>query len=208
LTRPDRLRFAAAFAASALLHIWMLSLLSPSPPSRSRPVALTVELAERDALEVQAKVPERLPERSAVAAARPLGGARRDRPPQRASVSGRPAVSASLVSTPNRPPESALADAASYLTEGQLGVLPRIAGGFNAIYPRAALEERRRGAVVVQLMIDADGSVAEAIALASAHPDLAAAAVQALRYTRFTPARAGMLPARARVYYEVSFVIE
>ena len=78
----------------------------------------------------------------------------------------------------------------------------------RAIYPRTALEERRRGAVVVQLMINADGRVAEALAMPGAQPDLAAAAVEALRYTRFIPARAGILPARARVYFEVSFVIE
>jgi TonB family protein len=208
LTRSDRLRLAAALAASAALHLWLLSLISPSPPSRIRPVAFTVELAARDALEAEARVPERQPERSVVAAPRSLGGARRDRPPQKASVSGRPVVSASLVSTPNRPPESALRDAASYLGEGQISVPPRIAGAFNATYPRGALEERRRGPVVVQLMIDADGSVAEAIALPGAQPDLAAAAVEALQYTRFIPARAGLLPARARVYFEVSFVIE
>lgn len=208
MTRTGRLRLAAAFAASALLHFWLLGLLGPLPPSRTRPVALTVELAARDALEVQARTPERQPERSVVAVARPLGGTRHDRPAQKASVSGRPVVSASLVSTPNRQPESVLRDAASYLGEAQISVPPRIAGAFSAIYPRGALEERRRGPVVVQLMIDADGSVAEAIALPGAQPDLAAAAVEALRRTRFVPARAGMLPARARVYYEVSFVIE
>jgi len=208
LAHTGRLRFAAAFAASALLHLALLSLLSPPPPSRVRPSALTVDLAVRDALEVRAKVPERQPERSAAPMARPLGGPRNDRAAQAASVSGRPQVSASLASTPNRQPESALANAASYLGEGQFSAPPRIAGEFRAVYPRAALEERRRGAVVVQLMIDADGSVAEAIAVPGPLPDLAAAAVEALRHTRFIPARAGVLPARARVYYEVSFVIE
>lgn len=208
MTRSDRLRFAAAFAASALLHLGLLSLLASPPPSRIRPVALTVELAARDALEVPVSVPERPPERSVVPVARPLGGARRDRPAQTASASGRPVVSTSLVSTPNRQPASALADAATYLGEGRLSVPPRVAGEFRAIYPRAALEERRRGPVVVQLMINADGRVAEAIALPGAQPDLAAAAVDALRHTRFIPARTGVLPARARVYYEVSFVIE
>ena len=208
MTRPDRLRLAAAVAASALVHLGLLSLLASPPPSRIRPVAFTVELASRDALEEQAKIPERRTERSAAPVARPLGGARRDRPAQTASVSGRPLVSASLVSAPGRQRESALADAASYLGEAQLSAPPRIAGEFRAIYPRGALEERRRGPVIVQLMIDADGSVAEALPMPGAPADLTAAAVEALRHTRFVPARAGLLPARARVYFEVSFVIE
>lgn len=208
MTRPDRLRLAAALAVSAVLHVVLLNFLHSPPPYHARPAAFTVELAARSALEVQAKPVERQSERSAAPAVRALGGPRRDRPPQTASASGRPFVSASLVSTPYLLPQSALPDAASYLGEGQYSAPPQLAGEFKAIYPRQALEERRKGAVVVQVMINADGRVAEAIALPNAQPDLAAAAVQALQYTRFVPARAGVLPARARVYFEVSFVIE
>src|SRR6202008_1683459 len=126
-----------------------------------------------------------------------------ERPPQSASAFGRPRGTASLVSTPNRQPPSALADAASYRGEGEGRVPPRLAGDLRGIYPRTALEERRKGAVVVQVMIDADGSVAEAIALPGAQAALAAAAGEALRHARFVPARAGLLPARARAYFEV-----
>ena len=209
MTRTDRLRLAAAFAASALLHLGLLTQFPAPPSAKAPPAPFIVGIEAQAPREQQAGARERVAEPSAAPKARPLGRGRRESPPKDAVVaSRRPLVSASLVSTPSRQPQSGLPDAASYLGEGQLGVPPRIAGEFRAIYPRTALEERRRGAVVVQLMINADGSVAEALAMPGAQPDLAAAAVEALRYTRFIPARAGILPARARVYFEVSFVIE
>jgi TonB family protein len=209
LTRTDRLRLAAAFAASALLHLSLLTQFPAPQPAKAPPAPFTIGIKADEPRERQAAAPERAAEPSPGAKARPLGRGRREGPPKDAAVdSRRPLVSASPVSAPYRQPQSALPDAARYLGEGQLSALPRIPGELRAIYPRPALAERRRGAVVVQLMIDADGSVAEAIAVPGAQPDLAAAAVEALRYTRFVPARAGMLPVRARVYFEVSFVIE
>lgn len=209
MTRPDRLRLATAFAASALLHLGLLVEFPSPPPAKLPPAPFTVGIVVQEVPQPQSLAPERMTAPSVAPQARPLGGGRRERPPADTAVaSRRPLVSASLVSAPNLPPPSALGDAARYLGEERLSVPPRLAGEFRAIYPRAALEERRRGAVVVQLMINADGSVAEALALPGAQPDLAAAAAEALRHTRFIPARAGLLPARARVYYEVSFVIE
>jgi len=83
-----------------------------------------------------------------------------------------------------------------------------LSGKFVATYPRAALERRLRGVVIVQLMIDTDGRVVEALALPGAPEELAEAALEALRRARFIPAQANKAPARARAYFEVSFVIE
>jgi TonB family protein len=63
--------------------------------------------------------------------------------------------------------------------------------------------------VVVQLMIDERGRVAEAL-LVTGDPssDFAVAALAALREARFTPAEAGGRPVKARAYFAVSFVLE
>jgi TonB family protein len=75
-------------------------------------------------------------------------------------------------------------------------------------FPRRALEEERRGVVVVQLLIDEDGRVAEALAMRDAPEEFAEAALAGLRAARFRPAQAGGRPVKARAYFSVSFVLE
>ena len=119
----------------------------------------------------------------------------------------RPWVSAGPGDAPVAPFESRLADAAAYLPPEKLSVHPQFLP-FEMPYPRRAFEEGRRAVVVVQVMLDEQGRVVEAIAAPDAPADFAAAAVEGLRAARFIPAQAGGRPVKARAYFAVSFVIE
>jgi len=142
--------------------------------------------------------------------------ARKDSPaaPTPAEPSNARRPSASVTAGPvSRPrlavPESGLADAATYVDAGGLSSGPRLLGRLTATYPPQAYQQRRKGVVVVQLMIDESGNVSEAIALPGASDDLAAAALEALRGARFRPAeRPEGQPVRVRVYFAVNFVLE
>jgi TonB family protein len=106
-------------------------------------------------------------------------------------------------------PPSALPDAARYVDAYRLPSYPRLVAPLSARYPRLALEQRRTGVVVLQLMIDENGRVAEALALPGANEEFVAAAREALREARFAAGRTASgkdVPARA--YFAVSFVLE
>jgi TonB family protein len=77
----------------------------------------------------------------------------------------------------------------------------------DAVYPAAALAERRAGEVVLLVTIEADGSVSEASVARSAGDDLDRAALDAVRLWRFTPAARGDQPLRARVRVPFRFVL-
>jgi len=218
LTRNDRLRVAAALAASLLAHLALLSFLrlppeQPPLPAGSRLNLLLVPVpGERRAESAQAASSSRAAptateaaklgarqRKAGAAAPPPLAEQRRQRQPW---------VSASPMSAPEPQPESLLADARDYLPPDAVTQHPQFATPFEMSYPRRAFEEGRRAVVVVQVMIDEKGRVLEAIATADAPEDFAQAAVAALRRARFTPAQAGGGPVKARAYFAVSFVIE
>ena len=212
------MRLAAALACSVLLHLGLLAVfrLSQSTQEASHR-SFAVLLAPRENTATREKTPEtseKSRSRDLVAArsttARPVAAP--DTPhivaPPDASMGGRASVSAGPISAPASAPASKLPDAAGYLDDTRLSAAPQISGQFVAAYPPEAIGQRRRGTVIVQLMIDTDGTVAEALAVPGAPDDLTEAALAAIRRTRFTPAQAGKAPARARVYFTVSFVIE
>jgi len=218
LTRNDRLRVAAALAASLLAHVALLSFLrlppeQPPLPAGSRLNLLLIPVpGERRAESVSSA--------SSLPAAPTAAEAARLRAQQRKAGAAAPApqaeqrrqrqpwVSASPMSVPQAQPESLLTDARDYLPPDAVTLHPQFATPFAMSYPRRAFEEGRRAVVVVQVMIDESGRVIEAIATADAPEDFAQAAVAALRLARFTPAQAGGGPVKARAYFAVSFVIE
>jgi TonB family protein len=216
LTRPDRWRVTAARAASLLAHVAVLGLVRapapPPPPEGSRLNLLLVPVpGERRA--------ESVPEVSASAAVPPsekgAKAAARERKAQAAASATpeilgrkRPSVSAGPVTAPATPPGSQVAGADTFLGPDAVSVPPTFAAPFEMPFPRGALAQGRRGVVVVQVLIDEDGRVAEALALPGADADFTAAALAGLRAARFRPAQAGGGPVKARAYFAVSFVIE
>lgn len=217
MTRSDRLRVAAALAASLLAHLVLLSFVRMPPPALPQPAGARLNLllipipGERRA-ESALRLP---PSAAAPSVAPPTARGERERrsvPAQSAapelSRRRQPIVSAGPISAPVPPPASRVADAETYAAPGALSAYPEFVSPFVMNYPRRAFEEGRRGVVVVQLMIDENGRVVEALAAPGAPEDFAEAALAGLRAARFRPAQAGGRPVRARAYFAVSFVIE
>jgi len=211
------LRLAAALGLSALLHGGLLLLMrAPSPPpggdfqmnvlivplrAPAPPASSAAAAAPKPSAQ---KEPGKKSEAVAVARARPS--------PAEPAVGRRvsASISAGPTSPPAQPPESRLTDAASYLDATRLRTWPGLAEPLTARYPREAFEQRRSAVVVLQLMIDENGTVAEALPLPGrAAAEFVEAALEALGRARFQPAEgpAGK-PARSRVYFSVSFVLE
>jgi TonB family protein len=138
----------------------------------------------------------------------------RPRPAEQAAAAApaatrrRPWVSAGPISALPSIPASQLPDATLFVGPEGLSAYPDFTAPFQMQYPRRAFEEGRRGVVVVQLMIDENGRVVEALAVPGAAEDFTAAALAGLRAARFKPAQAGGRPVKARAYFAVSFVIE
>ncbi|HEY2336984.1 MAG TPA: TonB family protein [Burkholderiales bacterium] len=211
---PPWPRLGLALGVSALLHLAVLLVLR-EPAQWTKSDFPLVVLMDAPAPAAQpAAPPDRVspakPERPAAREARKATPAAPT--PAESSNARRP--SASVTAGPaSRPrllaPESGLADAATYVDASQLRRGPRLVGPFAATYPPQAYQQRRKGVVLVQLMIDESGEVSEAVALPGASDDLAAAALGALRRARFHPAEGPEgRPVRARAYFAVSFVLE
>lgn len=211
---PTWLRLGAALGLSALLHgVALLLLRVPSPPPGGdfQMNVLIVPLgpaappaaSAAGAAPKPARQKETGRESDSAAPARPSSAAPAEG--RRASAS----ISAGPVSPPRQPPDSKLADAASYFDAGRLRAWPELATPLTSRYPRPAFEQRRTAVVVLQLLIDETGAVREALPLPGASQDFVAAALEALAQARFRPAAGPEgRPARSRVYFAVSFVIE
>ena len=90
---------------------------------------------------------------------------------------------------------------------------PEIAGGLAALYqsvlyPADALDDGVGGTVIVQLVVHADGTPADVAAVRSPDERLSAAAVAAVRRTRFQPGRQGGEPVHTRMTVPVRFDAE
>ena len=212
-----RQRLGLALGVSALLHAAALLLFRVPEPLRAgdamnvlivplEPVAARATPPAKPPATAARSNPERKVERDARRAEAPPAA-----PAQAASAPRGPSssVTAAPISRPRQPPASQLADAATYVDAERLGSWPKLVGKLAASYPPRAYEQRRKGVVVVQLMVDDKGIVAEAVPLPGADEDLVQAALAALRPARFRPATGpDGAPARARVFFEVSFVLE
>jgi TonB family protein len=210
------LRLGAALGLSALLHgVVLLLMRAPSPPPGGDfqmnvlivPLRPAVPPASSAAAAVPKsavqKEPGKKSQAMAVAPARPSPA--EPNAGRRVSAS----ISTGPISPPAQPPQSKLTDAASYLDTTRLRTWPELAAPLVARYPRQAFEQRRSAVVILQMMIDESGAVAEALPLPGPASEFVEAALEALSRTRFQPAEgpAGK-PARSRVYFAVSFVLE
>ncbi len=87
---------------------------------------------------------------------------------------------------------------------------PGIVGGLRALYlriqyPRAAREQGIEGRVIVEFIVEKDGTPSHIRVLQSAHPLLDSAAVQAIRRTTFIPGKQGGVPVRVRMRLPIRF---
>lgn len=72
-------------------------------------------------------------------------------------------------------------------------------------YPEPAAKTTRPGKIVVKALVDVDGSVVEPFVLEGLHPDLDAAALEAIRRARFRPARVQGKPTATMVSVACTF---
>ena len=209
-------RLGLALGVSVLLHlVLLLAFRTPaSPPSVAGiPMNVLIQPFERPAAPpaelppptvTRSKPQHRVERKESRPSNLPAGPI-----PQSARVGPSMSVTAGPISKARVPAESQLADAATYTDADKLADWPKLVGRVSAVYPARAYQERRKGVVVLQLMIDESGNVAEALALPGADEDLTQAALSALRPARFRPARGPEgKPVRSRVFFEVSFVLE
>jgi len=91
---------------------------------------------------------------------------------------------------------------------------PGVAGGVGAahlpapVYPRESRRNREQGTVVLEVDVGADGlPTAVRVVVDAGYPRLAAAAVEAVKKARFTPALQGGLPVAATVRIPFVFTL-
>ena len=82
---------------------------------------------------------------------------------------------------------------------------PELVEFVEAPYPEAELENPRAAQVVLAILIDAQGQVGEVQVLESAGEHFDAAAVDAVKRFRFTPAEIDNVPAPVKITYRYSF---
>ncbi|MGC2518712.1 MAG: TonB family protein [Burkholderiales bacterium] len=235
ITRPGSpgLRMVLAICCSLLLHAWLLAIFrlpqSPLGFSDSPPLnVLLIPLDRRDspaavALRPEPALPQATPVKAALPKQKNTGDARPTKQiagtlePQRQSPkvledikadNSRSYIYLGPTTPLKSPPISSLADAGNYLTADKLSRSPELPEKLSAEYPREAYREGRHGMVFLQLMINADGKVAEALAAPDSDREFADAALAAVRNFRFTPGELDGRPARARVYVVIYFVLE
>lgn len=88
--------------------------------------------------------------------------------------------------------------------------MPAIEGGLRNYYvhidyPPEAAEQGIQGRLVLDFIVELDGTTSEVQVIQSLHPLCDSAAVQALRQTRFIPGRQNGEPARVRMRLPVRF---
>ena len=112
---------------------------------------------------------------------------------------------------PPRPDEGAAPPADGRVYEAA-EVPPELVGGLAALqaratYPEAARRAGAEGTVVVQFVVDEGGAVTDPVVLSAPDSLLAAAAVEAVRASSFTPGTVGGEPVRVRFAVPVRFVL-
>ena len=84
---------------------------------------------------------------------------------------------------------------------------PRLVEKVEAVYPAEAAAQGLTGAVTMELIVDAEGHVADATVLAPAGHGFDEAALAAARQFKFTPGRADGKPVPVKVTYRYAFVL-
>ncbi len=133
------------------------------------------------------------------------------------SQGGGLAVSAgnTLYGQPSRtardPVEAKPYKAEKYAAVSQLTEVPTVESrpdSLRAFYPEAAKQRRVEGVVVLQLLIDADGSLAKVEVIGDPGGGLGAAGARAIRQFRFGPGKIGGQPVATTIIYKLYFVLE
>jgi TonB family protein len=99
-------------------------------------------------------------------------------------------------------------DPCSQSTEGGCVTPPRKLVDAKPIYPAWLVEAGTSGTVVIKGLVRTDGSVGDMQPAADANPDLANAAMQAIRLWEFSPARLNGVPMEVQIEVTVTFVAE
>jgi protein TonB len=86
--------------------------------------------------------------------------------------------------------------------------MPVLVGDFRVPYPADAKKAGVQGAVLLDLLIDAEGRVRQAQLLKPLFPSLDQAAIEAARKLVFKPARVGDQSVAVRIRYAYRFVLE
>jgi TonB family protein len=82
---------------------------------------------------------------------------------------------------------------------------PQPTSPIRPVYPESARRASPGGTVVVKALVDADGTLVEPFVLTSLHPDLDAAALDAVRNARFRPATLNGTPVAAMLTLSCTF---
>lgn len=85
--------------------------------------------------------------------------------------------------------------------------MPRLVREVPPQYTGRAMRERIQGKVITQIVVDTDGSVAEARVVRTLHPDLDAAALHAVRQWKFKPGKTFGSAVRSLVEVELTFTL-
>ncbi len=97
-------------------------------------------------------------------------------------------------------------DPCAQSTEGGCVTPPRKLVDAKPIYPAWAIEAGSSGKVVIKGRVQTDGSVGNMQPAADANPDLASAAMQAVRLWEFSPTRLNGVPVEVDIEVTVQFV--
>jgi TonB family protein len=116
-----------------------------------------------------------------------------------------PIVALATVATPARAQEGRREEVKR--EEPKLTRPPRLLHFEEAVYPAKARARGLQGSVVLEIVVSATGSVSKARVLSSPDPELAAAALAAVRRFRFSPAEVDGKPAPVQIQYAYNFVL-
>lgn len=203
---PARKRFAAACAASALVHVMFAQGITPGPLGRSGEVRASPVIAARLAVpsapardgdeppvERAPPVEPLQPQPPVVRAHGPFAGA-----PQTAKIEPDPG------SSPRSSTGMANAPDATYYAARELDVYPALASTLDLRASPAPAAAGLRARAALLILIDAHGAVEE-VKIAEAGPgsDFEAQARQALLAARFTPALKNGRAVRSRLLIRI-----
>lgn len=103
------------------------------------------------------------------------------------------------VETPPSPPPMPSSEARPAPRQARVDAPPRLRRNICPVYPEGARERGESGAVTLEILVGADGKVADvSVAASSGFAALDEAAVKAARRARFVPAESGGRPVASR----------